>query len=69
MKSKATVRRICGLYLILVLLPWGCAAQAGQLVDRLAQFARREAKPPVSAAEGDLVYPAWMEGNGMLRVD
>ncbi|HEY9893442.1 MAG TPA: hypothetical protein V6D37_16935, partial [Candidatus Sericytochromatia bacterium] len=24
----------------------------------------REAKPPTSAAEGDLVYPAWMEGNG-----
>ena len=24
----------------------------------------REAKPPVSAGEGDLVYPAWREGKG-----
>jgi hypothetical protein len=58
MKSKATVRRICGFCLVVVLLAWGGAAQVGQLVDRLGQFSRWEAKRPVSAAEGDLVYPA-----------
>jgi hypothetical protein len=37
-------------------------AQAEPLADRLAQFPAWESKPPVTAAEGDLVYPDWMEG-------
>ncbi|HEY9637687.1 MAG TPA: hypothetical protein V6D14_30115 [Coleofasciculaceae cyanobacterium] len=58
----AIVRGILGLCLVLVLFFWGGEAQAGQLADRLAQFPDWESKPPVTAAEGDLVYPAWMEG-------
>lgn len=50
------------LWLGLVLLLWGGEAQAGQLAERLAQFPHWESKPPVTAAEGDLVYPDWMEG-------
>ena len=58
----AIVRGILVLWLALVLLLWGGEAQAGQLAERLAQFPHWESKPPVTAAEGDLVYPDWMEG-------
>ncbi len=58
------MRRICRLCLVmLIFLLWGHGAQAGPLVDRLAQFPSWEGKPPVSLAKADLVYPAWMEGN------
>lgn len=57
------ISRIFGLYLVLVLLFCGGEAKAGQLVDRLAEFPLWEGKPVVSPATGDLVYPAWMEGN------
>jgi hypothetical protein len=57
-----TVRAIIGLWVVLVLLLWGGEVQAGQLADRLGQFPHWESKPPVSIAEGDLVYPDWMEG-------
>lgn len=57
------VRRILGLCLALVLLFGGNEAEAGQLVERLADFPHWESKPPVSLATGDLVYPAWMQGN------
>lgn len=57
------VRRILGLYLVLVLLVCGGEAEAGQLLDRFAEFPHWQSKPPVSPATGDLVYPAWMEGN------
>ena len=58
----AIVRRFVGLCLVLVLLLWGSEARAGRLADRLAQFPHWESKAPVSAAEGDLIYPDWMEG-------
>jgi hypothetical protein len=61
------VKVILGLYLVLVLLVCGGEAEAGQLVDRLADFPHWESKPPVSAATGDLVYPAWMQGNWQVR--
>ncbi|HEY9608793.1 DUF6816 family protein [Allocoleopsis sp.] len=48
--------------LAVVLLLWSGEAQAGQLADRMAQFPNWESKPPVTAAQGDLIYPAWMEG-------
>ncbi|MBE9129627.1 MULTISPECIES: DUF6816 family protein [unclassified Coleofasciculus] len=56
------VRRILGLCLILIGLLLGGEAQAGVLAERLAQFPDWESKPAVTVAEGDLVYPAWMEG-------
>lgn len=55
------IRGIFGLYLVLILLFCGGEAEAGQLVDRLAEFPHWH-KPSVTATE-DLVYPAWMEGN------
>lgn len=58
----AIVRRLLGLCLVLVLLLWADDARAGRLAERLAQFPHWESKAPVSAAEGDLVYPDWMEG-------
>ena len=57
------MRKIWGLFLVLVLLLWGTPAQAGKLGERLAQFPRWESKPSVSAADGDLIYPNWMEGS------
>ena len=48
--------------MVLVLFLWGGKAQAGPLADRLAQFPDWQSKPPVTVAEGDLIYPGWMEG-------
>lgn len=56
------VRGILGFCLFLALLLWGGEAQAGLLADRLAHFPNWKSKPPVTAAEGDLIYPAWIEG-------
>jgi hypothetical protein len=56
------VRGILGWCLVLILLLWSDEAQAGLLGDRMAQFPQWEGKPAVSAAERDLIYPAWMEG-------
>src|SRR4028118_1924088 len=56
------LRVFYNLCLVLVLLFWSSAAQAGQLTQRLAQFPHWESKPPVSAAKGDLIYPKWIEG-------
>lgn len=56
----AIVRAI--LSLCLALLLWTGEAQAGQLANRLTQFPAWEGKPPVQVAEGDLIYPDWMEG-------
>jgi hypothetical protein len=60
------VRGILGLFLVLVFLLCAGEARAGQLADRLAQFPHWDSKPPVTAAEGDLVYPDWMEGTWMV---
>lgn len=60
------VRGILKLFLVLVLLLCAGEARAGQLADRLAQFPNWDSKPPVTAAEGDLVYPDWMEGTWMV---
>lgn len=56
------VKYSLGLCLILIGLLLGGEAQAGSLADRLAQFPEWNSKPPVTTAEGDLVYPDWMEG-------
>ncbi len=56
------MRGILGVCLVLVLFLWGGKAQAGPLADRLAQFPDWQSKPPVTVAEGDLIYPGWMEG-------
>lgn len=58
------MRRIWIFCLVLVCLFWGAQAQAGELVDRLAQFPEWNGKPPVQAvrATEDLVYPEWMAG-------
>ncbi|HEY9665522.1 MAG TPA: hypothetical protein V6C91_01895 [Coleofasciculaceae cyanobacterium] len=56
------MRKILGLCLVLVLLFWGGEAQAGALADRIVQFPNWENKPPVTVAEGDLIYPDWMAG-------
>lgn len=58
------MRILCSLCLVLALLLGGAAdARAGVLADRMASFPRWEGKPPAAAAEGDLVYPAWMAGD------
>lgn len=53
-----------GLSLLLVTLSWlwSPAVFASPLVERLAQFPDWQDKPPLEAAQGDLVYPEWMEG-------
>jgi hypothetical protein len=37
-------------------------AQAGVLADRVATFPNWQTKPPTQTAQGDLVYPTWLEG-------
>lgn len=36
---------------------------AGALAERLAAFPQWNDKPPVEAAQGDLVYPSWLAGS------
>ena len=48
--------------MVLALLWWGGNAQAGLLAERVAQFPQWQGKPAVTAAEGDLIYPNWIEG-------
>jgi hypothetical protein len=56
------VKGILRLCLVLVLLFWSGQARAEPLADRLTEFPHWESKPPVTVAEGDLIYPDWMEG-------
>lgn len=48
--------------LILVWLLCSGEAMASPLAERLSAFPNWSAKPPVQPSEGDLVYPAWMDG-------
>ncbi len=53
------------LWLGLLIFVWlTCSAQAtaATLRDRQQAFPNWQSKPPVQAAEGDLIYPQWMEG-------
>ncbi len=53
------------LWLGLLIFVWlTCSAQATAetLRDRQQAFPNWQHKPPVQAAEGDLIYPKWMEG-------
>jgi hypothetical protein len=47
--------------LVLVVVFWSGAAQAGQLRSRLASFPHWQ-KLTVQSASGDLIYPDWMAG-------
>jgi hypothetical protein len=47
--------------LVLVVVFWSNAAQAGQLENHLASFPHWQ-KLTVQAASGDLIYPDWMAG-------
>lgn len=48
-------------------LTWTGVAQAGQLTDRVAVFPDWQNRPPVTAAQGDLVYPDWMVGTWQVE--
>ncbi|NJN88352.1 MAG: hypothetical protein HC881_21260 [Leptolyngbyaceae cyanobacterium SL_7_1] len=56
--------RWCSIFLCAVLLglSWQQAGQASPLLDRLDTFPDWHTKAPVSAAQGDLVYPDWFAG-------
>lgn len=48
--------------LVLVWLLCSGSAIASPLTERLSAFPDWSTKPPVQPSEGDLVYPAWMDG-------
>ncbi|NEQ49656.1 MAG: hypothetical protein F6K11_05915 [Leptolyngbya sp. SIO3F4] len=48
--------------LILVWLLCSGEALASPLAERVSTFPNWSTKPPVQPSEGDLVYPAWMDG-------
>ncbi|MGJ3251151.1 MAG: DUF6816 family protein [Elainellaceae cyanobacterium] len=57
------------LWVVLLIALWLLctgAAQAGALTDRLDRFPQWHHKPTVETAAGDLVYPAWFEGDWMV---
>ncbi len=49
--------------LVLVWLLCSGEAMASPLAERIAMFPNWSSKPPVQPSEGDLVYPAWMNGS------
>lgn len=64
-RPNRTVGIVLGIWLGLLLalsLLWSPGVLASPLVERLARFPDWQDKPPVEAAEGDLVYPDWMAG-------
>lgn len=61
------MRLIGIILLILCCLIWSPEARAGELNQRLASFPRWEKITTVKSAEGELVYPDWMEGNWQLK--
>jgi hypothetical protein len=62
-QAARTVRRfIYSLIFTFLCLVWSFPAQAGVLSDRVAAFPQWQSKPPVQMAEGDLIYPTWLEG-------
>jgi hypothetical protein len=48
--------------MVIILLFTPGNAVAGPLADRLQVFPQWQSKPPVSVAEGDLIYPDWIKG-------
>lgn len=48
--------------LVLVWLLCSGEAMASPLAERVSAFPNWSGKPPVQPSEGDLVYPAWMDG-------
>lgn len=49
--------------LILVWLLCSGEALATPLAERVSTFPDWSSKPPVQPSEGDLVYPAWLDGS------
>ncbi|MEM8780601.1 MAG: DUF6816 family protein, partial [Cyanobacteria bacterium P01_G01_bin.49] len=48
--------------LVSLLLTYAQNSQAGELSDRLQFYPNWNHQPNISKADGDLVYPDWMEG-------
>lgn len=61
-QNSKLLKAFLGFCVVLASLLWSSDASAGSLADRLAKFPHWEGKPPATAAEGDLIYPEWMEG-------
>ncbi|MGV0029273.1 DUF6816 family protein [Phormidesmis priestleyi] len=58
-----TIRKfLYSLIFTFLCLIWSFPAQAGVLFDRVAAFPQWQSKPPVRSAQGDLIYPTWLEG-------
>jgi hypothetical protein len=53
--------------LIIGLLVWSSEAKAGELAQRLANFRQWERLTTIKPANGDLVYPTWMEGEWIVK--
>nr|WP_319592619.1 hypothetical protein [Zarconia navalis] len=49
-------------YFVLCILLWSPRAMATPLVERLDRFPDWQNLPPIESAQGDLIYPDWMEG-------
>jgi hypothetical protein len=60
-------RRLFWLTLLLAIwLLCSGQARAGELTQRLARFPDWSGQPALAAAEGDLIYPSWMQGTWSL---
>ena len=63
-----TLMRLIGVILfILCCFIWSAEAKAGELGQRLASFPQWEKIKTVKPAQGELVYPDWMEGDWQLK--
>ena len=67
------ISRLMGVILLRVILLslccliWSAEAKAGELSERLASFPQWEKIKTVKSAQGELVYPDWIEGNWQLK--
>jgi hypothetical protein len=53
--------------LVIGLLVWSSEAKAGELAQRLANFTQWERLTSTQPANGDLVYPTWMQGEWVVK--
>lgn len=62
--KKLVILSFC---LVIWLLVWSSEAKASELVQRLANFPQWQRLTSTQSANGDLIYPAWMEGEWVVK--
>lgn len=64
MMRKLVILSFC---VVIGLFVWSNEAKAGELAQRLANFSQWERLTSTQRANGDLIYPTWMQGEWIVK--